>query len=215
MKNSWLPQVLSFLLAGAGFCAVLVRIDPAESFPARPAGPGLTLDEGFNVEEGVRLVHGLKAWASGAVTWREVFGGKKQLGPNAPLGYHLADHPPAGRIWLGLWHRLVFAVRRPPNAPPKIIVAYARMGSAAAFALLVFLIATVCNRWYGLGTGMIAASNLVLMPRVFGHAHLAALETVMNLTYTVAILRVAAWWQRPKIPIPRRPRVGNLPCLRA
>ncbi len=203
MKNTWqqrfwLPQVLSFLLAVFGFCTVLAEIDPAETFPTRPAGPGLTLDEGFNALEGVRLVQGLKAWASGAVTWREVFGGKKQLGPNAPLGYHLADHPPAGRIWLGLWHRIVFAIRQPPNAPPKIVVAYARIGSAAAFALLIFLIGTVSARWYGLGTGMISALSLLLMPRVFGHAHLAALETVMNLTYTAAVLRVAGWWRRPE-----------------
>ncbi len=195
-QRIWLRWLPALFIAAFGFCAVLVEIDPARTFPARPAGPGLTVDEGFNVEEGVRLVHGLKAWASGAVTWREVFGGKKELGPNAPLGYHLSDHPPGGRIWLGLWHQIVFLMKEPPNAPPRIVVAYARIGSAAAFAILIFLIGTVSARWFGLGTGTISALSLILMPRVFGHAHLAALETVMNLTYTAAIFAVAGWWHR-------------------
>ena len=208
-QRFWLPWVPSFLLAVLGFWAVLIQVDPADTFPAWPAGPGLTLDEGFNVEEGVRLAHGLKAWAAGAVTWREVFGGKEELGPNAPLGYHLADHPPAGRIWLGLWHQTVSAARQQANGAPTIVVAQARIGSAAAFAVLFFLIGTVGTRWYGWGTGILSAASLIMMPRVFGHAHLAALETVMNLTYAAAILAVAGWWQRRKTLSFNPPRIGN------
>ena len=195
-QRFWLSWVPSLLIAVLGFCAVLVQIDPAETFPAWPAGPGLTLDEGFNVEEGVRLAHGLKVWMAGAVTWREVFGGKKELGPNAPLGYHLADHPPGGRMWLGVWHQTLSAARPQPNGAPAIVVAYARIGSAAAFAALIFLIGTISTRWYGGGAGIISAASLIFMPRVFGHAHLAALETVMNLTYAAAILAVAGCWRR-------------------
>lgn len=172
-----------------------MQIDPGGDLPTYPAGPGLTVDEGFNVEEGVRLVVGLKAWASGAVTWQEVFGRGEQLGPNPPLGYHLADHPPGGRIWLGIWHQIGGALFGSPNPRTRVVAAYARLGSAAAFGLLIVLIGFVSVRWYGLWAGLVSALSLLLMPRVFGHAHLASLETVMNLTYTAAILSVAAWWK--------------------
>jgi hypothetical protein len=165
----------------------------------------LTLDEGFNAEEGVRLVAGLKAWASGAVTWEEVFGQKEDLGANPPLGYHLADHPPGGRIWLGLWHDLGSSLFRSAEDSPRVIVAYARLGSAAAFGLLLLLIGLVTARWYGRLAGVVASFSLLLMPRVFGHAHLAALETVMNLAYAAAILSVAAWWKYPEVTATRPP----------
>ena len=47
------------------------------------------------------------------------------------------------------------------------------------------------------------AISLVLMPRVYGHAHLASLETITNLTCTAAVLSVAAWWNGP-VPPSRR-----------
>ncbi len=190
----------------AGFCAVAVQIDPGGDLPAWPEGPGLTLDEGFNAEEGVRLAAGLKAWIQGTMTWKEVFGQKEQLGAKAPLGYHLADHPPLARIWLGLWHAAGSEAFAKPGEIPKVTVAYARLGSAAAFGLLLFLVGYLTARWYGTLAGVVAAFCLLCMPRVFGHAHLAALETMMNLTYAGAIFSVAAWWkssQGAKTPPPR------------
>lgn len=189
------------LIAGLGFGATAVQIDPSGALPSWPAGPGVTVDEGFNVQEGVRLVIGLKAWFRGAVGWREVFGDQKNLGPNPPLGFHLADHPPAGRIWLGLWHQAGAAVLEKPGQPERLVYAYARLGSAAAFALIIFLVGFFSAKWYGMPAGLIAAGSLILMPRVFGHAHLASLETVMNLAYVAAILSVAAWWK----PVPNPP----------
>ncbi len=206
-----LPRFLRFLvpflpIALLGFCAVAVQIDPGGDLPACPQGPGLTLDEGFNVEEGVRLTLGLNAWAKGAATWQEVFGRKENLGPNPPFGYHLADHPPGGRLWLGLWHEAVSAVFPNSNPSQRIVVAYARLGSAAAFGLLLLLVGLVSARWYGTCAGVVSAGSLLLMPRVFGHAHLAALETVMNLTFTAAVLSVAAWWRDPEDTATRPPR---------
>jgi hypothetical protein len=43
--------------------------------------------------------------------------------------------------------------------------------------------------------------SLLLMPRVFGHAHLAALETCIGLTYLIAILVVARTWTG-RAPVP-------------
>jgi hypothetical protein len=48
--------------------------------------------------------------------------------------------------------------------------------------------------------GPLAGLALLLMPRVYGHAHLAALETFTNLTCTAAVLAVAAWWAGPLPP---------------
>jgi 4-amino-4-deoxy-L-arabinose transferase-like glycosyltransferase len=42
---------------------------------------------------------------------------------------------------------------------------------------------------------LVAAVSLVLMPRVFAHAHLASLETFLNLTYSATVLAVAHWWR--------------------
>lgn len=198
---------LFFLMACAGFCAVALQIDPGGDLPSWPEGPGLTLDEGFNAEEGVRLAAGLKAWVQGTLTWQEVFGKEEQLGANPPLGYHLADHPPLGRIWMGVWHEGCSKVlAKPGDSSRVVVVAYARLGSASAFGLLLFLVGFSTARWYGTFAGVVAALSLLLMPRVFGHAHLAALETMMNLIYTAAILSVAAWWKSSPGTSPSPPR---------
>jgi hypothetical protein len=177
------------------FLAVVVAIDPAGDYPHAPQGPGLTIDESFNVEQGVRLVEGLRGWVLGAISLREVFGDQRDL-PNAQFGYHNPDHPPLGRLWLGLWHHLA-ATLAPPSqhlANHPFVTACARVGSAAAFALTVFLCGWVAGNWYGELAGPLAAVSLALMPRVFGHAHLAALETSIGLTYFVAVVAVARIW---------------------
>ncbi len=70
----------------------------------------------------------------------------------------------------------------------------ARVGSAAAFAITVFLCGWTATLWYGRTAGIVAALAVVLMPRVFGHAHLAALETSIGCTYLLAVLVVARTW---------------------
>jgi len=183
------------LIALAAFIAVVAAIDPAGDYPNAPQGPGLTIDESFNVEQGVRLVEGLRGWLLGAVSLREIFGDQRDL-PNAQFGYYNPDHPPLGRFWLGLWHHLTATVAPPLQHPAHLpfITACARVGSAAAFALTVFLCGWAAAKWYGTAGGVTAALSLVLMPRLFGHAHLAALETGIGLTYFVAVLAVAKGW---------------------
>ncbi len=48
-----------------------------------------------------------------------------------------------------------------------------------------------------------SAISLVLMPRVYGHAHLASLETITNLTCTAAVIFVAHRWNGPAPPAKR------------
>jgi len=183
------------LVALAACCAVLTSIDPAGDYPSAPQGPGLTVDEIFNMQEGVRLVEGWRALALGAISLRELYGDERILGnQRPPLGYHFPDHPPLGRIWLGVFHQLTRAIVPPRDHQTFFVTACARVGSATAFGLTVFLVGWVATRWYGFRGGLVASVALALMPRVFGHAHLAALESTTGLAYLAAALAVAARW---------------------
>jgi 4-amino-4-deoxy-L-arabinose transferase-like glycosyltransferase len=183
------------IIAVLAFIAVVAAIDPGGDYPDAPQGPGLTIDESFNVEQGVRLVEGLRAWFAGEVSLREIFGDVRDI-PNSQIGYHNPDHPPLGRLWLGVWHHLTATVVPSSQhaAHHPFITACARVGSAAAFAITVFLCGWIAAKWYGSAAGVIAAISLVLMPRVFGHAHLAALETCIGLAYFIAVVSVAQLW---------------------
>jgi hypothetical protein len=194
--------LLPALIASAAFVVVVAAIDAVGDYPDAPQGPGLTIDESFNVQEGVRLVEGLKTWALGwfsgerIITLRQLFGDIDDLGPDAEFGYHNPDHPPLGRVWLGLWHNATIGVAPPRNhpGPALFVTSAARVGSAAAFAITVFLCGWTASIWYGRAAGIVAALAVLLMPRVFGHAHLAALETGIGCTYLIAVLVVARAW---------------------
>ncbi len=188
------------LVAFFGWIAVLCSIDPAGDYPDALPGPGLTIDESFNVQQGVRLVEMLPALGSGLLSLREVFGDREDIGPDAPAGYHLPDHPPLGRLWIGLSHQLTRWWFPPRDHQTPFVTACARTAPATAFALLVFMLGCAATRWYGRGAGFVTAVAIVLMPRVFGHAHLAALETFMNLAYAATVLCVAARWTGPAPP---------------
>jgi 4-amino-4-deoxy-L-arabinose transferase-like glycosyltransferase len=193
--RKWPLWAAPALIAALAFIAVAAAIDPGGDYPDAPQGPGLTIDESFNVEQGVRLVVGLRAWFAGEVSLREIFGDVRDI-PNSQIGYHNPDHPPLGRLWLGVWHHLTATIVPSSQhaAHHPFITACARVGSAAAFAVTVFLCGWIAGKWYGKSAGTFAAVSLVLMPRVFGHAHLAALETCIGLAYFVAVITVARWW---------------------
>ncbi|MEX2286634.1 MAG: hypothetical protein WD648_06055 [Planctomycetaceae bacterium] len=190
---------------------ILSALDPAGDFPNRPQGPGLTLDESYNVEEGVRLSQGLQALAIGAISIRELFGVPQDLGPNAPLGYHNPDHPPLGRLMIGVSHDVAHALDPPPDIQTPFAMVSARTGSALAFAITVFLTGWMTARWYGHTAGLIAAVALVLMPRLFGHAHIAALESSINLAYAAAVFVVADRWTTTR----GKPAVATTVSLKA
>lgn len=174
--------------------AVTLTLDPADCRPSLPAGPGVTLDETFNVQMGVFLVDLAPAEYGWSI-----------LNPfNLMDAFEAAyndDHPPLGRLWLGAFHRLVQS-----SAPPDgfedapFVTASARFGSAVAFSLTTICIGIFTGRRFGPFAGTAAAASLVLMPRLFGHAHLAALETVTNLMWTLAILGTASVWTRADNP---------------
>ncbi|MBS0202944.1 MAG: glycosyltransferase family 39 protein [Planctomycetes bacterium] len=198
----------SAVVALAAWISIVVSIDPGGSYPSMPEGPGITVDEIFNVEQGVYLVE-----QSRSLGWFNLLPTGSAEAYRPENGYN-PDHPPLGRYWLGVHHHFAWMMA-PPQEPGSIFVtACARTGSATAFALTVWLVGAFAtfsaasmspghelrfHRWVGPLTSLM----LVLMPRVYGHAHLAALETVTNLTCTAAVLSLAAWWSGPDRPTHR------------
>lgn len=182
-----------FAVALAALLAVVLTLDAAGDYPKLLEGPGVTLDESFNVQMGVYQWKALRDYNLALLhpdSVREVFGSNN----------YNPDHPPLGRIWLGFWHDLVEWLFPPSDHPTdqfglRFVTDCARVGSATAFALTVLLIGVTATKWYGRTAGIVAAVSLVLMPRVFAHAHLASLETFLNLTYSATVLAVAHSWR--------------------
>ncbi len=186
------PLVVSALT----LVAVLLTLDPADARPNLPQGPGITLDESFNVQMGVYLVESLKSYGLAILhpqSVEEVFG---------DAGYN-PDHPPLGRFWLGVFHEISRAVAPVESGDSlncgdnPFVTIHARAGSAVAFALTVLLVGVFASQRWGRLAGMTSSISLAVMPRLFGHAHLASLETCMGLVWTAAILGTIQVWTRP------------------
>ena len=186
----FLPAAVA-LFAGA---LLLCELDPAGSYPGWPQGPGLTTDEVFNVQEGVRLLIAVPGFLSGRLTLREAFGDADEGKRPPNIGFHLADHPPLGRLWIGTVHQLVRRLFPPRDHNWPWATACARVAPATAFMVTILVVGGFTSKWYGGAAGLIASLSLVLMPRVFGHAHLAALETFIGLMYSATVLTVAHFW---------------------
>ena len=141
--------------------SIIACIDPAGSYPQMPEGPGLTIDEVFNVEQGVYLLAQARA-----LGWLNLIPGTAQEAYKVENGYN-PDHPPLGRWWLGVHHDLAWSIAPPDRPEGPIVTACARTGSATAFALTVLMIGWISSCWWGRPAGVMAAISLVLMPRVY------------------------------------------------
>ena len=189
LQSQWGLPALVAVLAGL---AVVATIDPADCFPSGFEGPGITLDESFNVQMGVYLARAVSELNLALLhpdTLTEVFSAQ---------GYN-PDHPPLGRLWLGAFHQLAGSLF-PVDVELPFITVFARTGSAAAFALTIFVVGLFTGRHWGRTAGAIAALSVALMPRLFGHAHLASLETVFDLVWCLAVLSAAHSWTRASVP---------------
>ena len=186
----WLAPAL---IALAVFVATLFTLDPAGDRPSLPEGPGLTTDEVLNVEAGLVLWRDLRSYGWGLLdptSWYEAY--------SSP-GYQ-ADYPPLGRLILAAGHdcmQVVWPVTIDPSLPARpYFTVQARAASALAFALTVFLVGWYATRWYGRFAGTCASLALVLMPRLFAHAHLASVESIVNFFFTWTVLATADRWPR-------------------
>ncbi|MCA9097144.1 MAG: hypothetical protein KDA36_02115, partial [Planctomycetaceae bacterium] len=154
----WLGPLLIALTA---FCWIGSHLDPAGDYPQSPAGPGLVVDEIFYVSHGEsqldKLLNG------------DLAGYRKVVD-------ELPDHPPVGKLWLGMWNDLGLVFFPPSGPHTHLIVGAARLGGASAFAILVFLSGWCASRWYSITTGWWVSAALCAMPRLWGQAHLAVIE---------------------------------------
>lgn len=183
------------LLAGLSLLLVSSRLDCADDLSFTGPGPGMTVDEPFNVGQGVFLVRAMRAYGLGILapeSLREIF-----EHPN-----YLPDHPPLGRFLIGLSHETVAAFAGDENRP--FVVTYGRYASAVCFACLVFLVGWFTFLRAGHQGALIAAASLLALPRLFGHAHLAALEMPTVLFYVVAVLAVVQLWDTQQAPSKKR-----------
>ena len=192
IRNGWEAVCCHPVLAGlvpgcVGLLLVLLTLDASGSYPGLLPGPGITIDESFNVQQGVLLVEALRAYGLflfDPLNAKEIFGGEGGLP-------YLPDHPPLGRWVLGLFHHLAWTVAPPLDPVGPAVTVCARVGTAVMFGLTMVLSGATAAYWFGRSAGWIAAFSVLLMPRVFGHAHLAALESTVNLTYGLAVLCLA------------------------
>jgi len=188
-------------LALAGFLGVVSTLDAAGDYPGLGQGPGLTVDEMFNVGQGCRLAEGTWYWMLGGLTWDELYGHDD----------YLPDHPPLGRVALGVSHATVTAIATPRESPATpFSPTAARFGSAVAFAWLIYLVGRTATSWYGPVAGVSAAVALMLMPRLVAHAHLASLETMITLAYTASVLSLADRWNSNSAPAWRQTIIPGL-----
>ncbi|HWL08037.1 MAG TPA: hypothetical protein VNQ76_06525 [Planctomicrobium sp.] len=161
------------------------QLDLADDVRWSAAGPGLTFDEGLNIEGGVYYVESALRSGFAALhpgTYYDIF--------NNPA-YH-PDYPPLGRLPAALSNAILFRLLG-GEGHPLYVVTYARVGSALVFGLLMTLVCAFTQQRVGVVAGLAAGVALWFTPRVFGHAHLASVETMMNLSYAGCVLLTLLW----------------------
>jgi 4-amino-4-deoxy-L-arabinose transferase-like glycosyltransferase len=161
------------LALGIGACAGLAVLLTLN-------GPGLTIDEPLDVRPGRTYIQVIQKQGLRFFQRRVVDG----------VFHDNAEHPPLGRWLLGLASVLgePFQVLWKGPDPTGRYVLAGRLAPAVAFAVLVCVVTLVSSCRWGLAAGAAAGFALVAMPRVFAHAHLAALDTFLSLFWTLALL---------------------------
>ena len=174
----WLP---SLVVAIAATTAVLGSLGPS------PGGPGVTCDEMYHVGlMGKPLVTAVRQQGLAFLTPANVSRNFAWPDGGPPV------QAPLGHWILGLTHHLFDPA---PDDPAVISIGAARFAPALAFGLLVFLVGQWTWRRAGRLAGTVAALSVALMPRLFAHAHFAALD-MLTTTACVAALFAVTWAAR-------------------
>jgi 4-amino-4-deoxy-L-arabinose transferase-like glycosyltransferase len=168
----WSCRRISFALALVAGLATLLTL----------ADPGITVDEPLDVRPGRAYLtalrtHGSRFFSRDVVT--RVYADNK-------------EHPPLGRWLLGIASTIgepfeVMLLGGPD--PLGIYVVSGRLAPAFVFALLVGCIASECGRRYGRAGAFAGGFALLVMPRVFAHAHLGALDLFIAAAWCIALIR--------------------------
>lgn len=178
-RSLWSRKWPWWLLGLAASVAVSLQLDPAGDHPGGWSGPGITTDEPLNVAQGVLLAD--RVFNLDLTGFRRVDAA-------------LPDYPPLGRVALGLGHEIAWMLWPPAETGAAYSIACARIMPALLFGVTVALVGWTAARRWGPAAGIWAGFSLVLMPRSFGHAHLASLETAINLGYLVTLLAALGAW---------------------
>ncbi|MFO0976556.1 MAG: glycosyltransferase family 39 protein [Planctomycetaceae bacterium] len=193
---------LSMIFGLAAFLLSAAMINHGLVDSSLPSGPGLTLDESFNIDQGIFLADAIGEHGPLLLTpetARQVFGAKR----------FLPDHPPLGRLWLGIVHQATSWIV--PGSESTIYnVPAARLGSCLAFALMVLLLTEYSARVRGTAAALGAGLMLLGMPHLMAHSRLAALETCTNLAWVVALLPLLSWWTGEQAPTNRQAILSGL-----
>jgi Dolichyl-phosphate-mannose-protein mannosyltransferase len=200
-QSSHYQWIMSVAIGVAAFLLAASRVNHGLVDSALPAGPGLTTDESFNIQQGVYLAHAIADHGPLIFTphvARKVF---------AEPAY-LPDHPPLGRLLLGFVHESTDWLVEDGQLGSLSVVA-ARLSSCLAFALTAWLLCEFCRRQFGFSVAVLAGTLLLLMPRVVGHARIASLETVTGLMWFVALVPLLTWFTRERPPTLRQAAVAG------
>lgn len=192
----FLRPVFPWIAALLATLSVATTLDVADEANWSLNGPGLTFDECFNIEVGVYLVDAFlnaELAALHPATLQEIYS-HEQYNP---------DHPPLGRIALGVTRKIAINFSSEDLAD-QYFVSGARLASAAEYGLLILLLGIFSRRWFGAQVSCLTTLSVIFMPRLFGHAHLASLETCTCLTYSMLVLFLADQWSSKSQPSVRK-----------
>ncbi|HUT91041.1 MAG TPA: glycosyltransferase family 39 protein [Thermoguttaceae bacterium] len=169
-------------VAGPVLIALAATVATVGTLAPEGWGPGVTCDEMYHIAVGKRLVMALRQQGAGFFAPGNI----ERNFPWSPDGAPV--HPPLGNWVLGFTHH-VFDVA--PDDPRAVSILPARFAPALGFGLLVLLVGLWTTRAEGPLAGTAAAAAVVLVPRLFAHAHLAALDMLTALMFVAAVLAVA------------------------
>jgi hypothetical protein len=145
-------------------------------------GPGVTCDELYHVNRGKELITAFRqqgvAFFLPSNIGRNFAWQPGDAPVQAPLGYWILG---------GVHH--VFDPS--PDEPAVLSIAAARFAPAIAFVLLILIVGVWTTRREGALAGTVAAVAMLLMPRLFAHAHLASLDTLTTFFFVTAVLAIA------------------------
>ena len=170
-------RVLAALLtAGFGLLVLVPELDH----------PGVTWDE----PEYFRSVERIQEWAA---TARKDPAGmldadRIQAAWDPPERRYFNPHPPVYKEGMAITEALTGDRLGP--------VAGYRLSSAILFGVLVGLLTWTVAGVAGLPAGIGAGLSVALMPRVFGHAHVAATDLPLTLFWTLCVLAFASHLRR-------------------
>ncbi|MFZ9857865.1 MAG: ArnT family glycosyltransferase [Roseiflexaceae bacterium] len=102
------------------------------------------------------------------------------------------EHPPLVKVW--------YAFVAVPLIPQLGEIVAFRMAAVALSALLIAVVATSVMAQWGVPAGLVSVALLLSMPRLFFHAHVAALDIPGALAYILPVLLFwhmrnrRSWW---------------------